>query len=120
MADTQADRANATNTSGRAGCPIMVRPNGHAHMLTGEQIGGSRVSHDRRAVTVGNEAPIWHSPKPSATTALATCRLKSACSCSSAAGDTFAHPCSSVCSRDAMDRGSSARRRETGDEQATA
>ena len=30
-----------------------------------------------------------------------------------AAGDTFAHPCSSVCSRDAMDRGSGARRRET-------
>ena len=29
------------------------------------------------------------------------------------AGDTSAHPCSSVCSRDAMDRGSGARRRET-------
>ena len=27
--------------------------------------------------------------------------------------DTFAHPCSSVCSRDAMDRESGARRRET-------
>ena len=26
--------------------------------------GGSRASHDRRAVTVGNEAPIWHSPNP--------------------------------------------------------
>jgi hypothetical protein len=45
--------------------------------------------------------------------ASAACRLKSACSCSFAAGDTFPHPCSSVCSRDAMDRGSGARRRET-------
>ena len=30
-----------------------------------------------------------------------------------AAADTFAYPCSSVCSRDAMDRGSGARRQET-------
>ena len=45
-------------------------------------------------------------------TASATCRLKSACSCSFAAG-TFPHPCGSVCSTDAMDRGSDARRRET-------
>jgi len=55
-------------------------------------------------------------PQPLAELALrlasATCPLKPACACSFAA-DTFARPCSSVCSRDAMDRGSGARRRET-------
>ena len=27
--------------------------------------GGYRVSHGRRGATVGNEAPVWHSPTPS-------------------------------------------------------
>ena len=74
--------------------------------------GGYRVPCDRRAVTVGNEAMVGHSPKLALRLASATCPLKPACSCSFAA-DTFARPCSSVCSRDAMDQGSGARRRET-------
>jgi hypothetical protein len=67
---------------------------------------------DRRAVTVGNEAMVGRSPNLALRLASATCPLKPACSCSFAA-DTFARPCSSVCSRDAMDQGSGARRRET-------
>src|SRR5260370_32843508 len=30
--------------------------------------GGSRVSHDRGAVTVGNETPVWPSPTPGSAT----------------------------------------------------
>ena len=74
--------------------------------------GGYRVPCDRRAVTVGNEAMVGRSPNLALRLASATCPLKPACSCSFAA-DTFARPCSSVCSRDAMDQGSGARRRET-------
>ena len=74
--------------------------------------GGYRVPCDRRAVTFGNEAMVGRSPNLALRLASATCPLKPACSCSFAA-DTFARPCSSVCSRDAMDQGSGARRRET-------
>ena len=39
----------------------------------GARLGGYRVSHDRRAVTVGNEAPVWPSPAPrTATTTSST------------------------------------------------
>ena len=31
-------------------------------------VGGYRVSHDRGAVTVGNEAPVWPSPTPGSAT----------------------------------------------------
>jgi hypothetical protein len=55
---------------------------------------------------------VGRSPNLALRLASATCPLKPACSCSFAA-DTFARPCSSVCSRDAMDQGSGARRRET-------
>jgi hypothetical protein len=33
------------------------------------QLGGYRVSHDRRAVTVGNEAAVWPSPTPGSASA---------------------------------------------------
>src|SRR5690242_7375677 len=55
---------------------------------------------------------VGRSPNLALRLASATRPLKPARSCSFAA-DTFARPCSSVCSTDAMDHGSGARRRET-------
>ena len=74
--------------------------------------GGYRMPCDRGAVTVGNEVPIWRSQNPGTTTASATCHPKPTCSCSFAA-DTSVRLCSSVCSRDVMDRDSGERWRET-------
>jgi hypothetical protein len=53
---------------------------------------GIPVSHDRGAVTVGNEAPVWPSsaPRTATTTSSVTSRSdRPARSCSLAAGDTF-------------------------------
>jgi hypothetical protein len=44
--------------------PICVIGAGSDEIGEAVQNGGYRVSHDRGAVTAGNEAPVWPSPTP--------------------------------------------------------
>jgi hypothetical protein len=55
-------RAQITQICAHTGCTLT-------RQSAASQLGGYRVSHDRGAVTVGNEARVWPSPTPGSATA---------------------------------------------------